>query len=536
MHSKGKGLLRFSIVLAIAGASLPVLAASTSLVSITPQKIVGNGGSSNVALSKTGTQLVFESDATNLVKQDGNNARDVFLKVGSAISRLSVNSLGLEARNSRAGVNWYDNNNFADSSNASVSADGKLVVFQSQADNLDTLTLDSNVAGRETDVFLRDVAKKKTYRLSGVMSGVADKSDPDAAWRLLTEADDVSSNPFIAGTTKQAWVAFESQATNLAGSIVTTAGRKHVYVLDLKTRKLEMVDAVHGPDGIVPVGGEGDGSSANAVISADGRFVVYQSTSTNLVTTPVNTNLSDIFVYDRKRFVTYQISGVLSPTASLTGWYVSAESDGASAAPSIAGDGKGKTKSYMIAFESRATNMDLTAVPGGDTGTDRDVFVVEFGPQNTADQNAAYEIKTLKRISAPMDASSGAPTGEAMLYFNGAGGNNNGPQSRAPVIGGTSQAYTVAFRSTADNLLAVDPLNNYWNEDSNEAEDVYVFNSKTNAFTRANVDVAGLQGAAGASNPSVSLDGKVVGFDTTDDYLVPDTLGDGNSQVFIYKQ
>lgn len=535
MQMKGKVLLGFSIMLAAAGITSLANAASTTLVSITPQKIVANDTNANIALSKSGLQSVFESDATNLVLHDGNNARDVFLKVGSSISRVSVNSLGYEARNSRSGVDWFDATNYADSTNASISSDGKLVAFQSQADNLDQLTLDTNGVGMETDVFLRDVTKKKTYRLSGIMAGQLDASTPDAPWRILVEANDVSSNPYVAGTLKQAWVSFESYATNLLTPVFTsTVGRKHIYVVDLKTKKLEMIDAVH--DALGGVFLEGNADSSNASMSADGRFVVYQSNASNLVNAPTTNNVSDIFVYDRKRFTTYQISGVLSPSVTLSGWYVSAEPDGSSAVPSIVGDGKSKTKSYMIAFESRATNMDLSPVPGGDTGTDRDVFVVEFAAQNPADVNSAYEIKSLKRISSPQDAVSGLPTGEAQLQLNGNGGNNSGPQNRAPVIGGTNLAYTVAFRSTADNLLAVDPLNNYWNQDSNFAEDIYVYNSKTRLFTRANVDVAGEQGSAVAINPAISLDGKAIGFETGDDYLVPETLGDGSQQVYIYKQ
>ncbi len=534
MKTQKNLLLVMPLTLAIAGLTTQVQAATTTMVSVTPQKIVGNSTSRNVSLSKSGAQCAFESDADNFSLQDGNASRDIFMKVGSKITRVSVNSLGQEATNSA--VAWYNSSDEAASYNGEISSDGKLVAFQSNADNLDMLTQDTNNntgSDTESDVFVRDIAKKKTYRLSGILNsidgpttGLLDAAgDPmsatDAPWKVMTETDDWSGNPAIAGTAKQAWVGFESYATTL--SPYATSGNDHIYVVDLKTKKLELVDAPRDLSGNPTA--EGDDSSYSVAISADGRFVVYTSDATNLVASPSTGNVSDIFVYDRKRLKTYQISGVLSPTVN-GGYVVSAEADNGSAAPSIAGDGKSKTKSYMIAFESRATNLDT--IPGGDTGTDRDVFVVEFAAIDPKDVNSDYEIKSLRRISAPLNTL-GVPTGEATRNGSGTGSN-----SRTPVIAGTSLAYKVAFTSTADNLIAQDPVNQYWNEDNNGAQDIYVFDSKTNTFTRANVDTAGEQGTANANSPAISGTGKVVAFDTSDDYLTPTSLNAGQ-QVYIRK-
>src|SRR5690606_8004788 len=105
------------------------------------------------------------------------------------------------------------------------------------------------------DIFLRDVAKKKTYRLSGIMDGADGSITPDQldvdgndiasteeAWKVMTQGNDQSTNPFIAGTLKQAWVSFQSEATNLS-TIATAANRSHIYVVDLKTKKIELVSA-----------------------------------------------------------------------------------------------------------------------------------------------------------------------------------------------------------------------------------------------------------------------------------------------------
>jgi hypothetical protein len=89
MKTFQKNLLAFSVSVAAAGFGSQALAATTTLVSITPQKIVGNALSRNVSLSKSGAQCAFESDATNLTLQDGNVDRDIFMKVGSKL-RASV--------------------------------------------------------------------------------------------------------------------------------------------------------------------------------------------------------------------------------------------------------------------------------------------------------------------------------------------------------------------------------------------------------------------------------------------------------------
>lgn len=537
MKTFKRNLLAFSVGVAAASLGSQALAATTTMVSYTPQKIVGNAASRNVSLSKSGAQSAFESDATNLTLQDGNVDRDIFMKVGSKITRVSVNSLGQEATNSAE--NWYGGTDAAASHNAAISSDGKLVAFQSNADNLDLLTQDTNNDTNndiETDIFVRDIAKKKTYRISGIMDGADGSitsgqldvfnqpvSSADAPWKIMTQANDWNGNPAIAGTAKQAWVGFESNATTF--SPVATSGTGNIFLVDLKTKKLELISAMHDVSGNPLV--EGDDDSASVAISGDGRFVVYESDAANLVTSPVTNAVTDIFVYDRKMFKTYQISGVLGSASPTGGFAVATEANGSSAAPTIAGDGKSKTKSYMIAFESRATNLDT--IPGGDTGTDRDVFVVEFAAVDAKDVNSDYEIKSVRRISAPLDAVTGLPTGESRQ--NGNGGSSS---SRTPVIAGTNLAYKVAFTSSADNMIALNAAQAYWNEDSNGATDIYVFDSKTNTFARANVDPTGQQGTANASSPAISGDGKMVGFETNDNYLTPISLGAGQ-QVYTRK-
>jgi hypothetical protein len=190
----------------------------------------------------------------------------------------------------------------------------------------------------------------------------------------------------------------------------------------------------------------------------------------------------------------------------------------------------------------------MDTIPGGDTAATSDVFVVEFGPITPKDANSAYEIKQsptgqpIRRISAPVDIATGITT------IQGSRSNGINPAaSTVPVIAGTSTAYTVAFQSTADNLIS-DPNNIYWNIDSNNKgnnagtggnsanTDIYVFTSKTKLFSRANVDANGQQGVSAANNPAIAPDAKGIAFDTVDQYLVPASqLNGGNTQIYLRK-
>jgi hypothetical protein len=568
MELNHKTLLSLSVLLATTGVSSLAAAGTTNLVTYTPQQIIGNAASANPSLSRGGNAVVFESDATNLIpfstlspNGDGNNATDIFMRVGGrTISRVSVNSLGQEAENSA--FSWYNNNNFADSVNASVTADGKFVVFESNANNLDLLTADSNTTGAETDVFIRDIAKKKTYRLSGVMDAadgaittpslldVAGNAltSADAPWKIVAEADDISYNPVVVGTSKSGTVAFQSDASNLLSYLVPAfpvAGNNNVYAMSLQTKKPELVNATHNTTTGVPlVEGNGNASTTSALaLSQDGRFVVFASSDTNLLAGVTYSSGSDnIFIYDRKLFTMYQLSGVASTVGN--GFAITIEGNNDSSNPSITGGGTGKN--YLIAFESLATNMDT--IPGGDTAATSDVFVVEFGPITPKDANSAYEIKQsptgqpIRRISAPVDIATGITT------IQGSRSNGINPAaSTVPVIAGTSTAYTVAFQSTADNLIS-DPNNIYWNIDSNNKgnnagtggnsanTDIYVFTSKTKLFSRANVDANGQQGVSAANNPAIAPDAKGIAFDTVDQYLVPASqLNGGNTQIYLRK-
>jgi Tol biopolymer transport system component len=213
---------------------------------------MANGDSGNPSLSRAGRFVAFESEADNLVPGDTNGQSDVFVKdlATGGVVRASASEAGDPAN--------------GPSGSPSLSADGHRVAFWSDASNL--VPEDTNGA---SDVFIRDLLKGTTRRVSVSSTEVAG----DQSSRYPTVSDDGR------------FVAFESAATNLVGSDTNLA--TDVFVRDRAngiTRRVSVSSAKE----------EGDAGGNNAFLSASGKFVVFQSSSTNLVANDTNVDI-DIF-------------------------------------------------------------------------------------------------------------------------------------------------------------------------------------------------------------------------------------------------
>jgi Tol biopolymer transport system component len=131
------------------------LTGTTERVSVDASGAEGNGESRDPSISADGRLVAFWSSATNLVAGDSNGRDDVFVRdrEDGVTKRVSLESTGGQANDS--------------SRSPRISADGSCVAFSSLASNL--VTGDSNQAA---DVFVRDVPAGLTVRvsLSGVDS------------------------------------------------------------------------------------------------------------------------------------------------------------------------------------------------------------------------------------------------------------------------------------------------------------------------------------------------------------------------------
>jgi Ca2+-binding RTX toxin-like protein len=291
-----------------------VLTNTTTRVSVNSAGNQGNNFSLFPSISADGRFVAFDSNASNLVPGDTNNTTDIFVR------DLSTNTTTLVSVSSSGDRG----NGYSSASLTSISADGRFVVFESDATNL--VPGDTN---NERDIFVRDLLTNTTTLVSASSSGERGNND--------SLSNSISANG--------RFVAFRSFATNLVPG--DTNNTSDIFVRDLLTNTTTRVS-------VDSAGNQGNYTSENfPSISADGRFVAFQSYATNIVPGDTN-NQSDIFVRDLSTNTTTLVS-------------VSSSGDrgnGRSALPSISADGR------FVTFESDATNL----VPG-DTNNRQDSFV-----------------------------------------------------------------------------------------------------------------------------------------------------------------
>ena len=167
------------------------------------------------------------------------------------------------------------------------------------------------------------------------------------------------------------WLTFESEASNLATA--DTNNMRDIFVRDLTANTIRRVSTTSN-------GGDANQGSDSPHLSADGRWLTFVSTASNLVVGDTN-NQTDVFVRDLQTDKTYLISQPLN--GALT--------NGPSGLPAISDDG------HHIVFDSVATNLvDSTNGAELSTDVDADVFIRYFDPERTV------AIHTLSRFYLPL--------------------------------------------------------------------------------------------------------------------------------------
>jgi Tol biopolymer transport system component len=288
----------------------------TTRVSVASDGTQANNGSGAPSISADERFVAFSSFASNLVPGDSNGTTDVFVhdRLTGATTRVSVTSDGTQA------------NGFSDTS--SVSADGRFVAFRSAASNL--VTGDTNAT---QDVFVHDRQTGETTRVSVASDGT--QATPSNG----------SVQPSLSADGR--FVGFASSASNLVAGDTFT-GHYDVFVHDRQTRTTTRVSVAS--DGTP----DNNNSSQWPSISADGRFVAFSSRVSTLVADDTN-NQPDAFVHDRQTGTTTRVSVASDGT----------QSNGDSSFVSVSADGR------FVAFQSSASNLAV-----GDTNAASDVFVV----------------------------------------------------------------------------------------------------------------------------------------------------------------
>jgi Tol biopolymer transport system component len=341
----------------------------TEIVSISTAGVQGDkaSGIDGVAISGDGRFVVFASKATTLVPGAPNHSPGIYLRDRSngTTERVSLDAQGNEA----IGV----------CGSPSVSDDGRYVAFHSAADHL--VVNDSN---GKYDVFVRDrllatteLVSVATNGASGNDSSLRPSMSPDGRYIAFDSgASNLDPNPnnsgqfniFVrdrtTGTTELASVSmlgFEPGGSSYAtisadGRYVAFESGAHLVATDTNSfTDVYVRDRVSGITNLVTIGWNGAPANHSSIsslvpgsISADGRFVAYYSFASNLV--PVDQNLDyDVFVTDRANATTELVSATTSGV----------QGNSASESVAISADGR------FVAFASNATNLFPGGSPSG---------------------------------------------------------------------------------------------------------------------------------------------------------------------------
>jgi hypothetical protein len=291
----------------------------TERVSVSSSGIAGNAESVFGGISADGRYVAFSSTATNLAPGDTDDDNDVYVRDRQLgiTTLVSVSSAGVKGDSG----GWLP----------VFSADGRFVSFNSESTNL----VPDDTNGR-IDLFVRDLHSNQTTRVSVGTGGT--QANSDSLGRLSADGR---------------FAVVESDASNLVAG--DTNGLRDIFVHDRQTGQTTRVS-------VSTTGVEANGESSFPTLSADGRYVLFGSSSTNLVSGDTN-GLTDVFAHDRQTGQTVRVNvasdGTQANAASV------GDDNGCCAFPSISDDGR------SAVVVTLASNL----VPGDTNGLD-DVFVV----------------------------------------------------------------------------------------------------------------------------------------------------------------
>ncbi len=292
---------------------------------------------------------------------------------------------------------------------------------------------------------------------------LAGAAHAQTTWRVSVsssgaQSDGPSSDQRISGDGRH--VVFQSFASNLVAG--DTNDLPDVFVHELETGATTLVS-------VSTSGAQGNHWSYARGTSADGRFVVFDSHATNLVSPDTNAG-TDVFVRDRSTGVTSRASVASNGD----------QGNAYSGYASISADGR------FVAFISGATNL-----VAGDTNGWNDVFRHDRLTGET------------RRVSVRSD---------------GAQGNLH---SGRPSI--SSDGRFVAFESEASNFVT---------GDGNGGFDVFVHDTATGTTTCVSTTSSGVPGNADSEYCSISADGRYVSFTSLSSNLVAGDTN-ANADVFV---
>jgi hypothetical protein len=423
----------------------------TALVSSDPNGNAANGPSSEPTTDSAGTHAAFTSLATNLVTtvpvQNGTSQvywRPVCMPTASAPCTINPSSnfdtqlVSISADGQTAGN--------GPSYNPVISPDGEFVAFVSLATNLVTnITAD----GHTPQVYIRDTCDIATIITVAPTNTCVPTtflvSTPDGS----TFANGASSNPAI--SQQGLFVSFTSSASNLGSTAPNPDAQSEVFergtcvttITSTTNTCVPVTTLASTPDGTTPADGPSGQSTLSACGSvtttvssvctdttvANGRFVAFASTASNLVT-GIGPLPQQIYVRDTCLGVTIVVAQC-TPSTTLV-----STPDGVTPANGLSEHPSANSTGQFIAFSSLASNLGATV----------------NGVENIFVRNTCLGVVPT------------CTTGVVLASISS--GTGASPANGSSLISSISaDGHTVSFLSTASNLVA---------RDTNALEDIFL--------------------------------------------------------------
>ena len=312
------------------------------------------------------------------------------------------------------------------------------------------------------------------------------------------------------------YVAFTSEASNLVSG--DTNGMRDVFVHDRNTGITERV-SVTSSGGQAVVCANNPGGSSHPSISADGRYVAFQSDSCNLVPNDINGEVPDIFLHDRLTGVTELVSFSENGEQRTYG----------SGRPSMSADGRFITYgTNQIYLYDRMANVTVRA---SRSPTGKLADNTSFYPTISADGRFVAYISYATNLDANCTFSTQIFVFDRVTSVNECVSKSTGEEqgndfSDHPSINGDGRF--VAFVSDATNLVAID-LNG-------DAPDMFVHDRLTGVTELVSKSSSGEQGnntGSVTNEVAISADGRFVTFENHSTNLVPG-VRDRGPRIYVH--
>ena len=369
------------------------------------------------------------------------------------------------------------------SSNPSVSTDGHYIVFTSDANYL--VAEDTNWV---SDVFVYELLSSNVERVSQATNG-----NQANAYSVSSIGCSISADG--------RFVVFSSSATNLSSNDV--APNADVYIHDRFTSQTDLISIGLG-------GVQSNGDSVAPCISANGQYVVFASSASNLVANDSN-GFMDIFIHAQETNLIKRVSEAVDGT----------QSNSYSVSPVISAD------SSYIAFESYADNL-----VSNDTNGRQDIFVKN---------RITGEVE---RITT--DLGGGGPVfsgdGRLLAFTDGASVIVLNLQEKAvtwgnlvriePVHGSLEGARWISLSEDGRYIVFLSELSNLVGDDTNGMQDIFMYDIETDEIKRINMSSEGSEVENLSSQPVISANGSYVVFMSLASLLPEDT--NGVADIYLY--